>query len=215
MKGIFIFLLSFFFCFGALSCGAREPGEDVIRLYLRSQTSYGEGRFAEAALMLEGENRFVPSLLLRGKSEYFTGDLDAAEKSLNRALRIKPQNVEASFFKARILREKGEKEKSQKLIEEMLSNNPLDIRALRFAAELERDKGPPGEAASAAFLDRAVEASVESAMVFLDRARMRWIGGNHLGALDDLGRARALFNADSPMLRAVEVLESIISEVSM
>jgi len=59
-----------------------------------------------------------------------------------------------------------------------------------------------------------VEASAESALVFLDRARLRWAGGNGGGALEDLGRAKVLLTRDSPILRAVETLESIISEVS-
>ena len=59
-----------------------------------------------------------------------------------------------------------------------------------------------------------MEASAELALIFLDRARLRWIGGNSIGALEDLSRARALLSQESPVVKAVERLESIICEVS-
>ena len=201
-------------CLFNASCTPPGPAEETILLYVRSQDVYREGRFAEAALMLAGEAKFVPAMVLRGKAEYLSGDLKAAEKSLKRALALGPENSEASLFLARLFRETGKQIEAQKLAEKILSGNPQDIRALRFAAELARDRGASGEAASAIFLDRAVEASSEAAMVFLDRARLRWAGGNGCGALEDLGRARVLLFRDSPVLKAVETLESIISEVS-
>ena len=164
--------------------------------------------------MLAGETKFVPSLVLRGKAEYLSGDLAAADKSLKGALALRPENTEAALFLARLYRETGNKKEAQRLTEKILSDNPQDIRALRFAADLAKDRGAAGEAASAVLLDRAVEASAEAAMVFLDRARLRWAGGNSRGALEDLGRARVLLSRDSPVLKAVETLESIISEVS-
>ena len=159
--------------------------------------------------------RSVPALVLRGKAEYLSGDLPEAERSLKRALALKPGNTEASLFLARIYRETGKLTEARKLIEEVLGDNPMEIRALRLAADLARERGTSGEAASAVLLDRAVEASAELALVFLDRARFRWTGGNTSGALEDLGRARALLPLDSPVMRAVERLESIIREVSL
>ena len=196
------------------SCTPPEPDEETLLLYARSRNIYSEGRFADAARMLAGKTKFVPALVLRGKAEYLSGDLDAAAGSLKRALALKPGHAEASLFLARLLRESGEKKAAEELTEKILSGNPQDIRALRFAAELAREKGPAGEAASAALLDRAVEASSESAMVFLDRARTKWAGGNGAGALEDLGRAKILLSRDSPVKKAVETLESIIIEVS-
>ena len=196
------------------ACVPPEAGDAVLLLYARSQDVYREGRFAEAAAMLAGETKFVPSLALRGKAQYLSGDLAAAGKSLKRVLALKPEHAEASLFLARLYRETGDKKEAQKLTEKILECNPCDIRVLRFAAELARERGAAGEAASAALLDRAVEASAEAALVFLDRARLRWIGGNGGGALEDLGRAKALLSSDSPVLKAVETLESIIKEVS-
>jgi len=198
----------------AVSCIASMPDGETLLLYARSQNVYREGRFTEAATMLAGERRFAPALVLRGKAEYLSGDFQAAEKSLKRALVLKPHDAEASLFLARLHRENGDIKEAQELVEKMLGNNPSDIRALRFAAGLARERGAPGEAASAALLDRAVEAAAESALVFLDRARLRWGGGNRAGALEDLRRARVLLPDDSSVANAVEVLESIIGEVS-
>ena len=202
----------------AASCAAESaafaPDEETLLRYTRSQDVYREGRFTEAAGILAGDRKFAPALVLRGKAEYLSGDFSAAEKSLKRALRLKPHDAEASLFLARLLRENGELTEAQRLIEKILGNNPFDIRALRFAAALARERGAAGEAASAALLDRAAEASAESALVFLDRSRIRWSGGNKTGALDDLRRARTLLPDDSPVIKAVEVLEYIISEVS-
>ena len=201
-------------CFFMAACASRAPGEDALLLYARCQDVYRQGHFVETAMMLAGEASFVPALVLRGKAEYLSGDLDAAGKSLKRALSLEPHDTEAALFLARLSRENGNKKEAQRLVEKILGENPLDIRTLRFAAELARERGVSGEAASAVLLDRAVEASAESALIFLDRARLRWSGGNSAGALEDLFRARALLSNDSPVLKAVEVLESIISEVS-
>ena len=210
---IFVFLPILLCLFNA-SCSSRQAEDETLLLYTRSLDVYREGRFAEAAGMLLGENKFVPSLVLRGKAEYLSDNLPAAEISLKRALALRPECSEASLFLARLLRETGDKKEAQRIAEKILADNPSDIRALRFAAELARERGAPGEAASAVLLERAVEASSESAMVFLDRARLRWAGGNSVGALEDLGKAKVLLSRDSPVIKAVETLESIISEVS-
>ena len=219
MKNLPSLLLPFlFFAFVSAitisSCASPVPDDEVLLLYARSQDVYREGRFSKAAEMLAGEKNFVPALVLRGKAEYLSGDFASAKKSLKRALARDPQNMEASLFVARLSRESGDTKEAQKIAEKILAGNPQDIRALRFAAELAREKGVSGEAASAVLLDRAVEASAESALVFLDRARLRWIGGNSSGALEDLGCAKVLLSQNSPVMKAVEKLESIISEVS-
>lgn len=202
-----------------LAACARPPGNETLLRYARSQNIYREGRFSETAETLAGENDFAPALILRGKAEYLSGDFASAEKTLKRSLRVKPGDAEASLFLARLFWETGNPEEARKLAEKALGDNPLDIRLLRFAAELARENDASGAAGSGAarsaiLLDRAVEASAESAMVFLDRARLRWTGGNGAGALEDLGRAKALLSRDSPVIGALEKLESIISEVS-
>ena len=195
----------------AASC-SRAPSEELLLLYTRSHGIYREGRFAETAKLLSGQNDFVPALLLRGKAEYFCGELKKAESSFKRVLELKKNDAEASLFLARVFRESGRQGEAQKITENSLGNNPMDIRTLRFAAELASERGASGE--TAALLDRAVEASAESALVFLDRARLKWSRGNGSGALEDLRRARVLLPEDSPVLKAVEKLQSLISEVS-
>ena len=202
------------FCLWMVSCFSPNADDESLMLYVRSLDVYREGRFSEAALMLKGEAKFIPSLVLRGKAEYLSGDLTNARKTLERALNLRSHDLEASLFLVRVFRETGESGEAQKLMDKILEANSMDIRALRLAAELAHDRGISGEAAAAALLDRAVEASAEAALVFLDRARLRWAGGNRSGALDDLGRAKVLLPYDSPVIRAVETLESIIREVS-
>ncbi|MDR3167753.1 MAG: tetratricopeptide repeat protein [Treponema sp.] len=206
-----LFFLPAFFLL--LSCTPSGPDEETLLRYTRAAVAYGEGRFAEAARMLGGIRSFPPALVLRGKAEYFSGDGEAAERSLRRALSLRPAGAEASLYLARVLREAGKDREAGALLELVLGDDPSDIRALRLAAELSRNEGPAGAAEAAAFLDRAVEAASEAALVFLDRARLRWIAGNGEGALEDLRKTRLLLPRDTPLLRSVETLESVIMEV--
>ena len=96
------------------------------------------------------------------------------------------------------------------ITESLIADNPFEIRTLRFAAELAYETGKNEEAA--ALLDRAAELSAESAMVLLDRARLRWIAGNGADALQDLSRAKAMLPWDTPLLRSIENLEYRIME---
>jgi tetratricopeptide (TPR) repeat protein len=97
------------------------------------------------------------------------------------------------------------------LSESLLADDPLDPRILRFAAELAGDAGRTGSAL--AYLDRAAEASAESALVFVDRARARWIAGRGKEALEDLEKARVLLPWNTPLVRSIHNLESAIKEV--
>jgi predicted Zn-dependent protease len=195
------------------SCTPRV-GEDTLLRYARAEGIYAQGRFSELLPLLAGEKSFPPALTLRGKAEYFSGDPEAAERSFRRALSRQPSSVEAALYLARILREKGEAGEAEALVEGILANDPGDIRALRMRAELYRDRGSTGEESAAALLDRAVEASGEAALVFVDRARFRWVGGNKAGALRDLQRAKTLLPGDSALYRGIESLESVIREAA-
>jgi tetratricopeptide (TPR) repeat protein len=184
---------------------------ETINLYMSASEAYASGNFSQAIEILGGEKKFPPSLILRAKAEYFYGDLDKAEKSCRRALKLKPSSFEAKLFFVRIIREKGNLENAVQLIESVLADNPQDIRALRLASELAKDAEKNDEAL--AYLDRAAEFSAESAMVLLDRARFRWIAGKDREALEDLNRARAMLPWDTPLLRSILNLEKIIMEV--
>jgi thioredoxin-like negative regulator of GroEL len=156
--------------------------------------------------------RLPPALVLRGKAEYFSGDLAGAERSLRRALKRRPGAPEAVLYLARTLRERGAAAEASELILSLLSDDPGNSRALRLAAELAFEKGPAGEAEALALLDRAAESAAEHALVFMDRARRRWIAGRGEEALEDLLRARILLPWDTPMARSIGALESAIRE---
>ena len=193
-----------------LSCKADD--EQALHTYTRARELYAQGRFAETAELLQKTQYFGPALTLRGKAEYFSGDLERAELSCRRAVRRQPGAFEAKLYLARVLREKGQTHDAEKLGRELLAANPGDIRALRFASALASQQGKTHEAKT--LLDQAAELSAESAMVLLDRARLHWIAGRSAEALDDLKRSRAMLPWDAPLLKSIEQLESIVRERS-
>jgi tetratricopeptide (TPR) repeat protein len=198
----------------AVSCSpssAKSPDMETIRLYIRASDAYAKGRFADVMELLQKQNNFPPALVLRAKAEYFSGDLDKAEKSCRRAIKLRPSSLEAALYLARVLREKGDLAGAERVVESLLADNPQDIRALRLSAELASDARKFDGAAI--FLDRAVEFSAESALVLLDRARLRWTAGKKAEALEDLGRAKAMLPWDTPLLRSISNLEKTIKEV--
>ena len=191
------------------SC-SKAPDKETVRLYARAFDAYSNGHFADTMELLHGVKKFAPALTLRAKAEYFSGDLDKAERSFQKTLKFLPSSAEAKLYLARILRERGDLGGAIRLAELLLADNPQDIRALRLAAELAAENGKKDEAS--VFLDKAAELSAESAMVLLDRARLRWSAGRGAEALEDLSRARAMLPWDTPLLRAIINLENIIKE---
>jgi tetratricopeptide (TPR) repeat protein len=197
----------------APACSPRVDDETLLA-YAKAQSLYAEGRLEETLAGLEKTDEFIPALVLRGKAEYFSGDLEKAEKTFRRAVKLRPAAAEAGLYLARVLREENRIAEARAAAEALIADDPLDIRALRLAAALESDRGPAGQAAALAFLDRAAEASSECALVFVDRARARWIAGKGGEALEDLNRARTLLPRDTPMFRVVEKLESAVREAA-
>jgi uncharacterized protein HemY len=157
---------------------------------------------------LQKQNNFPPALLLMAKSEYFSGDFEKAEKLCRRTIKLRPSSSEANLYLARIIRERGDFNGAKTAVESLLADNPQDIRVLRLAADIASDMNKYDEAAI--FLDRAAEYSAESAMVLLDRARLRWVAGKKEEALEDLSRARAMLPWDTPLLRSISNLERTI-----
>jgi len=192
------------------SC-TQKPDEKTVRVYVRASEAYAQGKFAETIGILRGEKNFPPALLLRAKAEFFAGDLESAEKTCRRAVKLRPSFFESKLYLARILREKDDISGAMQMAESLIADNPQDIRALRFAADIALETGKNAEAS--ALLDRAAEFSAESAMVLLDRARIRWAAGKTEGALEDLSRARAMLPWDTPLLRSILNLEKTIKEM--
>ncbi|MDR2314176.1 MAG: tetratricopeptide repeat protein [Spirochaetaceae bacterium] len=177
-------------------------------LYSRAAAVYAQGGFTETASMLEKINNFTPALVLRAKALYFNGQGEEARKLLRRALRRHPGSAEASLFLARILHEQEKDAEALVVIETLLRDNPQDLRALRLAAALAARREDAEDAA--AFLDRAVEASAETALIFIDRAKLRWTAGNGSGALEDLRRAELLLPWNTPLIRGIKDLRSVL-----
>jgi len=202
--------LIFSFMVFSFSC-SNVPDTDTILLYIRASEAYSQGRFLQVSEILKKTNDFPPGVILRAKAEYFNGDFEKAENSCRRAIKLRPSSLEAGFYLARVLREKGDLERAAEITRTILIDNPQDIRTLRFAADLAAERGKFDEAVI--LLDRAAEYSAESAMVLLDRARLRWIAGRSDDALEDLSRARAMLPWETPLLRSITNLENIITEV--
>jgi len=193
----------------AVSC-AVAADKETLRLYSNASQAYAQGRLDETMDILDGVKKFPPALVLRAKAEYFSGDLQKAEKSCREAIKHRPSAFEAKLYLARILHEKGDLPQAIQLAESLLADNPQDFRSLRLASELALETGKGEEAA--ALLDKAAELSAECALVLLDRARQRWVAGKGADALEDLGRARAMLPWDTPLVRSIEHLETRIRE---
>jgi predicted Zn-dependent protease len=187
----------------------KEIDEETVLHYGRAAAVYSQGRFEETASMLEKLQHFYPALVLRSKALYFTNRLEEAEKLLRRTLRQNPGGGEASLFLARILRELGRDDEARQIAEALLRDNPQDIRALRLASDLAAHRGNTEDAA--ALLDRAVEASAETALVFVDRAKLRWTTGNGKGALEDLRRAELLLPWNTVLNKGIRDLRTAIN----
>jgi tetratricopeptide (TPR) repeat protein len=194
--------------FTALSCKEDPGNEKTLLLYGRAAAAYAAGRFEETADLLEGSGNFAPALVLRSKALYFLGRGEDAEKLLRGLLRRHPELAEASLFLARIVREQGKDGEARELAEKLLRNNPGDLQALRLASDLAVERGDGEDAA--ALLDRAVEASAETALVFVDRAKLRWTAGNRKGALEDLRRAEILLPWNTSLVRGIRDMQTLI-----
>jgi tetratricopeptide (TPR) repeat protein len=216
----FLFILppvSIFVVVAAL-CAYRTDDE-TLPLYAKAKNLYDRGDMSGSIAALGRDDRsarleaFPPALVLRGKASYFTDNLDEAEKAFRKVLKIRPSAVEAALYLARIMRETGRIEEARSITEGLLSDDPSNIRVLRFAAAMVLDKGKAGEAESVNYLDRAIEALVETAFIFIERARIKWISGSVDSAMDDLDRAKTLVRDNEALSRSIHRLEMAVKEV--
>ena len=199
------------------SSSPKKPDDETLILYARAQSVYAEGRFKEAAAMLDSGRslkKFVPALVLRGKALYFAGDLDGARFVFNKALKLRPSQTESSVYLARIYREQNDEETALSIVENMLADDPSNIRALRLAAQIASGRTGPGEPGASAYLNRAAEAAGETSLVLLDRARLRWREGRGAEALRDLHGAKGLIPVQNPIYRTIENLEAVIAQAN-
>lgn len=194
------------------SCG-RMPSEETLSTYLKAASYFDEGKFAEALDASAAIASFPPAAILRGKAFFFRGDAEHAEISLRTALKKKPSSTEARIVLARVLRARGKKAESGREIERVLGDDPDNAGALRLAAQAASDR--EDLRASAAFLDRAAEAGTETALAFLDRARLRWVLGEKERALADIHASVAILPPESAAYRAALALEKTIREATL
>jgi tetratricopeptide (TPR) repeat protein len=201
----------------AFSCSAAKTSDAVLALYARAQALYADGRFSDAAALLESGARvkkFVPALVLRGKALYFSGNLAGAKAAFNAALKRRPTQTESALYLARIYRELNDDSAARAIVENLVSDDPSNIRALRLAAMIAAEKNGAGEVSEAAYLNRAAAASGETALALLDRARLCWREGRGEDALRDLRGAKGLVVPENPLYKTIESLESIIAQSS-
>ncbi|MDR1210930.1 MAG: tetratricopeptide repeat protein [Spirochaetaceae bacterium] len=200
----------FLLCILFASCGTYLPSPDDLSRYAKARSVYAEGRFQEAAALLLPLKAFPQALTLRGKALYFQGQLEEAGEALARARKLRPSSFEAGLYLARLKSEQGDNEGARELVEELLADDSENIRALRYASELAFLQEKPED--GFAFLERAAGTGGEFAMVFLDRARLRWIRGDGKGALEDLEKAALLAGEEGLLGRAVAGLQKTIKE---
>ena len=203
-----------FFCMAAammifFAC-KNSADEKTLMQYTRAKDLYAQGRFSESSKMLKETLHFAPALSLRAKAEYFSGDLDNAEKFFRRAIKKRSTAFEAKLYLARIYREKGEMQKAEKIAYDLLSDNPFDLRTLYFASGLAKEQGKIREAQ--VLLNQAAELSADSAMVLFERANMHWQAGRTSQAKEDLKRANAMLPWDTPLAKSIKQLELLLEE---
>lgn len=199
-------------CLAALLSSAASCGSGIddrtISLYAEAAAAYDSGAFIEARAAAERalsrSSDFLPALALAGKAAYLSGDAEGAAKALARGVRVSPRGGEAALWLARAYRSVGRADEARRTCESLLAASPFDTAALRLASSLAMDRDRPAEAR--AFLDRAVAASAESGLAFLDRACLRWAGGDREGSSADLRAALAVLPEDSAAYRAAHSL---------
>ena len=195
----------------------RDPSvasEAAIGAYAQALERYSAGDMAGAAARAErsvgSSARFLPALLLLGKASLLSGDDETAVRALKRALAATPRAGEAAVWLARAYRDSGMAAEASSICDIAVTADPGSVAALRLMAGLEADGGRLADAK--ACLDRALEASAEVGMAFVDRASIRWASGDRDGALADLDAAAAVLPPGSGALKASVGLAERIRE---
>lgn len=182
-------------CLCCLSCEVASQGhEAALSRYLDAAAAYDTGDMAKALSIAESalalDRTMVPALVLAGKAAFFQSIPDKASSFLEQALRLRPSGTEARLWLARVQRFNSEDDKARSLCESVLSDDGSNLAALRLLARLASDGDEIDR--SLALLNRAVEASSEAGLIFLDRASLRWAMGDREGCTQDLKAALAV-----------------------
>lgn len=211
----------------------KDASPEFVEAYIHAHEAYETGQYAKVLTLGEPFSTYIPCRVLCAKARFFLGDKKEAESEFTQILHKHPSSVEAALFLVHIYRTDNRNKDAQALLEKVLGDDPYNLRALRLASELafdrahdfgvsdeangqlEKEKAAAAYADAAAYLDRAADASVEAGLVFISRARLRWIAADHTGALEDLQSAESLFASDSAACKAVQDLAEQIRESSL
>ena len=202
----FVFLFALLLCTSSCSQQNKHLSGDALNQYNRALLLFDEGRYDEAAKIAEQLQAVYPAQLLRGKALYFNGAYNEAEKCLKNSLRLRPSSVEGRLYLAYTQRALGKEAEAQKLAEDILADDPDNIRAYRILLEATQN-----DRNKAALLNQALEAAQETAFLFVERARYRWISGDGNGALQDISAALILIPADSMLRQPIAALQKTIT----
>ncbi|MEW6775650.1 MAG: tetratricopeptide repeat protein [Bdellovibrionota bacterium] len=158
-------------------------------------------RYAEALQeyqkSITADSKYMPAHLKLGKTKFYLGDNEQAEKSLRDALKIDPESTEASLLLGQTLVRLKKFDEAQKAFDEVVAREPNNAVAYAemgrmLAAKDEKD-------AAAAMFQKAVELDPTNASVFLTMGEI----------LRDLGRTEeALSHAQKAAELAPESVEA-------
>ncbi len=176
------------------SCLSSGHADEVLKAYAAAATAWDSGDYT-AALSLAGsclamDHRFLPALMIRGKSLFLLGDDELAIDTLSKAIVETPRAGQAALWLARAYRAHGDASRAERTCQRALQADPANIEVLRLASMLALDAGDAQ--ASLAYLDRSIESAAEAGLAFVDRAALRWAAGDGLGASTDLDAAMAI-----------------------
>ncbi|MEW6564354.1 MAG: tetratricopeptide repeat protein [Spirochaetota bacterium] len=200
-----LLLVLFLFLVTCSSSDSLLSGDALVQ-YKDALVLFNEGRYSEAAKKLESLRAYYGAQLLRGKAFYFRGAYSDAEKALRESLRLRPSSVEGRLYLAYTQRALGKEAEAQKLAEDILADDPDNIRAYRILLELTQN-----DRNKANLLNQALEAAQETAFLFVERARYRWISGDGTGALQDISAALSLIPTDSMLRQPIAALQKTIT----
>ncbi|MBP7263669.1 MAG: hypothetical protein KBB32_05805 [Spirochaetia bacterium] len=198
-------------CLSCLSCGRRDAAAALER-HIAAISSYQEGKLdkaiAEAAEAERMDDTLVAASILKGKAEFFSDDLGSALASFSLALKAQPASIEARLWQARCLRYLKRQPEAIEACESALALAPNLVELLRLRAAMAMDDDDVATAALC--LDRAASNAQEFALVFMDRAALRWAAGHAEGARDDLKVALSLLPPGSPARKGATDLLSAV-----
>ncbi|AEJ19207.1 tetratricopeptide repeat protein [Gracilinema caldarium] len=195
-----------FIMFHSCSMGEKKLSGHTLEQYQQALELYNQGRFQDVVQITAASKPSYPTVMLQGKALFFTGNYKEAERALTKALELRPASVEARLYLAYVERSFGNDEKARTIAEDILTDDPDNYKAYRVLAELSEHG-----AIKQRYLNQALAAMGEGALLFVERARIRWIAGDGSRALEDLVAALTLIPEDSTLRSPVLALQKTIT----